>query len=64
MKTMESLCSRFSRIHPGYSAYLDPICSYPGFYNICIDSPDGFPCWYIFRSCREFSEWMHGVIMD
>ena len=68
MKTMEILCTRFSRIHPGYTAYLNKIESYHGYYKIVIyspvDLPINIPFEYTFRSCREFSEWMHGVIMD
>lgn len=65
MKTMEILCTRFSRIHPGYTAEL--LYCEMGRYFIYIDCP-GNPAFIGYRTffdtCKEFSEWMHGVIMD
>ena len=68
MKTMERLCKRFNRIHKPYTATLNTLDSYRGYYRVCIANKisDFFDdtCYYTFRSCAEFREWIDGVIMN
>ena len=65
MKTMETLCHRFERLFPGYAADLDTLESYSGCYRVCIIDLDRNDfCWHMFASCRDFREWMDGVVMD
>lgn len=63
MKTMKKLIQKFNRKFPNYSAYLDCIESYQGCYRICIsDDEYKLSSWYIFDSCRDFNEWMNGIV--
>jgi hypothetical protein len=81
MPTMTQLCRRFSKVHPGYEAWLDRTESYPGFYRVYVQPTqpqlhlkigamrfathalvDG--TWYTFTTCRDFREWMDGVVLD
>ena len=65
MKTMERLCRRFERLFPAYCAELDTLDSYRGYYRVCIiDLEHDIWAWHVFTSCREFREWMEGVVMD
>lgn len=70
MKTFEMLCKRFNRIHKGYRAIFDSFFSYRGYYNVTIidDRKDlisyGLSTVYTFKTCKEFKEWIDGVIMD
>ena len=65
MKTMEKLCRRFEKLFPNYAADLDTIDSHKGYYKVCIfDLEFNLPYWHIFTSCRDFREWMDGVVMD
>lgn len=65
MKTMEKLVKRFNRLFdPECTAELDWINSYPGWYTVAIVDGLGMLTNYHFRSCREFREWMDGVVMD
>jgi len=64
MKTMEKLIARFNRMHPDYLAEL---CtdSWEPKYTVYITEPVlGLVSRYVFDSCREFSEWMNGVVLD
>lgn len=66
METMRKLVERFNRRHQHYRAFLDEINSYSGWYIIHIsDYPNCFhSCMYRFSSCKEFSEWMKGVVLE
>ena len=65
MKTMEKLIARFNRDNPGYTAELDWLDSYEGWYTVCIyDDACGTSGRYHFRTCDEFAEWMNGVVLD
>lgn len=65
MKTMEKLCRRFERMFPDWCAELDTLESYPGCYRICIiNTALDVWAWHMFTSCRDFCEWMHGVVLD
>lgn len=64
MKTIRKLCKRFNKISPNYSVHLDEIESYNGYYKLFIADENGIGSWYIFASCKEFSEWMNGVILE
>ncbi len=65
MKTMEELCRRFSKLHPGYEAYLDKLQTYPGYYRVYIyDSDSKLGTWYSFASGKEFKEWSDGVVLE
>ena len=64
MKTMEKLCRKFERIHPGYLADL---CNdnYEPRYTVFITEPVlGLVSRYVFETCRDFSEWINGVVLD
>lgn len=64
MSTMEKLVARFNRLNPDYIAELctdswelpntvyitEPVC--------------GLTSRYVFDSCRDFKDWMDGVILD
>ena len=65
MKTMEKLIKRFNRLmDPEMSAELDWINSYQGWYTVVITDGCGLPGRYHFRTCKEFREWMDGVVID
>lgn len=65
MKTFEKLCKRFSRLFPGYEIYFDKLESYPGFYRVCITRLDfNIPAYYTFETCKQFAEWINGVILE
>ena len=66
MKTMEKLLSQFNRNHRNHRAELDTINSYKGYYRICISSfyPFSLSSTYTFYTCKEFSDWMKGVVLD
>jgi len=59
MKTMQKLIAQWNRIHPGYPAELDRIDSHKGWYVVYIAG-----CRRYFDSCRDFRDWMHGVVID
>ena len=64
MKTMQKLVDRFNRINPDYHAEL---CrdSWEQKYTIYITEPVcGLTDRYVFKSCREFDEWMKGVVLE
>ena len=65
MATMEKLIRRFNKMNPAYKAELDWHSSYDGFYTVVIKEPVyGIPATYHFRTCKEFREWMDGVVLD
>ena len=65
MKTMEKLLKQFRRMYPEYQAELDWLDSYEGWYTVVITEPVcDIPAYYHFRTTREFSDWMHGVVLD
>lgn len=65
MKTMQKLCRQFERLFPEYCAELDEMESHKGYYRVCIiDLHNNLWSWHIFTSCMDFSEWMHGVVLD
>lgn len=64
MKTMQKLVDRFNRMYPEYLAEL---CrdSWEQKYTIYITEPVcGITGRYVFKSCREFDEWMKGVVLE
>lgn len=65
MKSMRKLIKRFNNKYCGwfYEAILDVFNSYQGNYVVTIINPDGVPCEYNFKSCRDFSEWVDGVCL-
>lgn len=65
MKTIEKLCRKFERLFPSYCADFDTINSYKGCYRICIiDVERNLYSWHIFTSCKDFSEWINGVVLE
>ena len=65
MKTTQKLVKRFHRLWPHHEAYLDELESYPGYYRVAITDLDhDLTAWYTFTSCRDFREWMNGVVLD
>ena len=65
MKTMEKLVNRFNRMNPDYHACFHPEWSYRGYYVVYITEPVcGLSSRYEFQSCKEFREWMEGVVLD
>ena len=63
MKTMQKLCRRFERLFPIYAADLDTLESYRGCYRVCIiDLETEMYYWHMFKSCRDFREWMDGLV--
>ena len=64
MKTMAKLIRRFNRMTPDYKAEL---CtdSWEPRYTVYITEPVcGMVSRYVFTSCRDFREWMDGVVLD
>ena len=65
MKTMLKLINRFHKLHPDYKASFGRWESYKGYYVVYIQEPVlGLTHKYTFESCREFREWMDGVVLD
>ena len=65
MKTMRRLCRYLERVHPGYIAELSEPESYRGWYKIYITEPmRGLTSEYYATGCREFREWIDGVVLD
>lgn len=66
MGTIEitELCKRFHDLHNGFSAELDGIESYDGYWVIYItDEEYELTSRYVFTSPEEFKEWMEGVVL-
>lgn len=65
MKSMRKAIKRFNKKYCGwfYEAILDVFNSYQGYYVVAIIGPEGVPCRYEFKSCREFIEWVNGVCL-
>ena len=62
MKTMQKLVDRFNKMNPDYHAELD---SWEQKYTVYITEPVcGITGRYVFKSCREFDEWMKGVVLE
>lgn len=66
MKTFKKLCKRFEKLHPNYEVWFDELESYKGYYKVCITDKHilQIPAYYTFESCKEFKEWMEGVVLD
>lgn len=64
VKTMETLCRRLARVHPGYRACYHPEWSEKGCQVVWIATPDGESSRYTFTTCKEFREWIDGVVLD
>jgi len=66
MKTMEKLVKRFNRLFGDafYTAELDWMSSYPGWYTVDITDPLGMSTRYHFHTCKDFREWMDGVVLE
>ena len=63
METMKKLCRYFERLHPGYTARLNEIDSYRGWYGVYVTSPEGYTSEYWATGTREFREWAKGVVL-
>jgi hypothetical protein len=66
MKTFRKLCKRFEKLWENYEIWFDEQESYPGYYRVCITDKHilQLPAYYTFTSCRDFREWMDGVVLD
>lgn len=65
MKTMHKLIAKFKRMYPEYDAWFDEEMSQPHYYWVAITEPVlGLTSTYMFESCREFNEWINGVVLD
>ncbi len=66
MKTMYKLCDLFNRKFPGYEAVFDGLEAHRGYYPVYIGSKRSYypGTRYVFKSAREFREWINGVFMD
>lgn len=65
MKTIPKLIRKFMRLHPEYEAWFDEMGSYKGYYRIAITEPVlHLTSDHIFFTCREFEEWINGVVLD
>lgn len=65
MKEMEKLVKRFNRLNPEYHAAFHPEWSdISDGYVVCISDPFGYSTRYTFARCRDFREWMDGVVLD
>ena len=65
MKTIEKLIKRFNRLNPDYNASLDELESYAGYYRINITKPVlGLTSCYAFETCKDFADWINGVVLD
>lgn len=63
MKSFEKLIKKFNKMNPDYTAELDKIDSYKGYYKVYIsDNTD--TATYYFTSCRDFTSWMNGVVLE
>ena len=66
MKTFRKLVKRFEKLHPNYECWFDELESFRGSYKVCITDKHilQLPAYYSFESCRDFREWMDGVVLD
>lgn len=65
MKTIPKLIKKFKRIYPDYDAWFDKDFSYKGYYRVVITEPVlHLTSDYIFSTCRDFNEWINGVVLD
>lgn len=65
MKTMKKLCKRFNVIHKYHIAELDPVESAEGYYVVYVtDELYNLSTRYVFETCKEFEDWMNGVVLD
>lgn len=65
MKTIKKLIKRFNRLNPDYSVCLDELESYAGYYRINITEPVlGLTSCYTFETCKDFADWINGVVLD
>ena len=65
MKTIPKLIRKFKNMYPEYDAYFDESESYKGYYRIAIIEPVlELTSWYTFDSCRDFNDWIDGVVLD
>lgn len=64
MKTMMNLCKFFHKLHNGFSAELDTIESYDGYYVVYItDEEFELSTRYVFESAEEFIHWANNVVL-
>lgn len=64
MKTMQKLIEKFNKQNPNHTAELDTFDSYRGYYKVYIGRSDWWDYSTLtFKSCKEFKEWMDGVVL-
>lgn len=65
IKTMKELCMRFNAMHKYHVA---DFCSYEsavGYYVVYItDETFNLSSRYVFETCKDFEDWMNGVVLD
>ena len=65
MKTIPKLIKKFKKMYPEYDAWFDELGSYNGHYTVAITEPVlHLTTYYVFFSCREFKEWINGMVLD
>ena len=71
MKTIKMYIDQFNRNNPGFIAELNEIDSYIDkkthcscYYIVITDTAHNIPGFYQFYSCKEFKQWIDGVILE
>ena len=63
--TMNSLCKSFEKLAPDYTAELDTIESYDGYWVVYITNKETkMSARYVFESAEDFVAWGNGVVFD
>ena len=71
MKTIQKYIDQFNRKNPGFVAELNDIDSYINkrshcsqYYIVITDVENDIPGFYCFYSCKEFKQWIDGVVLE
>ena len=64
MNAMNALCNYFHDMHNGFSATLNDIDSYDGYYVVYVtDEEYELTSRYTFDSAEDFKAWIDGVVL-
>ena len=71
MKTIKKYIKQFNKNNPGFIAELNDIDSYINkqsncscYYIVITDTENDIPGFYQFYSCKEFKQWIDGVVLE